>query len=156
MATRSSVLAWRIPGTGAPGGLPSVGSHGVGHDWRDAAAAAAAAIIAGSNLCSSLEQGEQVILVLALQALHQETPSVLGNLGWLVTLPRSVAFSIHPASDPLRKQLASSEDWPWCMHKHPWWGQLSWYVVKYFAQCLGYSVFNNCYYLRESREDTQF
>ena len=32
MATPSSVLAWRIPGTGEPGGLPSVGSHGVGHD----------------------------------------------------------------------------------------------------------------------------
>ena len=32
MATHSSVLAWRIPGTGAPGGLPSVGSHRVGHD----------------------------------------------------------------------------------------------------------------------------
>ena len=32
MATRSSVLAWRIPGTGEPGGLPSVGSHGVRHD----------------------------------------------------------------------------------------------------------------------------
>ena len=32
MATHSSVLAWRIPGTGEPGGLPSVGSHRVGHD----------------------------------------------------------------------------------------------------------------------------
>ena len=32
MATHSSVLAWRIPGMGEPGGLPSVGSHGVGHD----------------------------------------------------------------------------------------------------------------------------
>ena len=30
--THSSVLAWRIPGTGEPGGLPSMGSHGVGHD----------------------------------------------------------------------------------------------------------------------------
>ena len=40
MATRSSVLAWRIPGTGEPGGLPSMGSHRVGHDWRDLAAAA--------------------------------------------------------------------------------------------------------------------
>ena len=49
MATHSSVLAWRIPGTGEPGGLPSVGSHRVGHDWRDlAAAAAAAAAAAGS------------------------------------------------------------------------------------------------------------
>ena len=46
MATHSSVLAWRIPGTGEPGGLPSMGSHRVGHNWSDLAAAAAAA---GSN-----------------------------------------------------------------------------------------------------------
>ena len=41
MATHSSVLAWRIPGEGEPGGLPSVGSHRIGHDWSDLAAAAA-------------------------------------------------------------------------------------------------------------------
>ena len=40
MATHSSVLAWRIPGTGESGGLPSLGSHRVGHDWGDLAAAA--------------------------------------------------------------------------------------------------------------------
>ena len=40
MATHSSVLAWRIPGMGEPGGLPSMGSHRVGHDWSDLAAAA--------------------------------------------------------------------------------------------------------------------
>ena len=40
MATYSSVLALRIPGTGEPGGLPSMGSHRVGHDWSDLAAAA--------------------------------------------------------------------------------------------------------------------
>ena len=45
MATHSSVLAWRIPGTGEPGGLPSMGSHRVGHDWSDLAAAAAAGSI---------------------------------------------------------------------------------------------------------------
>ena len=44
MATHSSVLAWRIPGTGEPGGLPSMGSHRVGHDGSDLAAAAAAAV----------------------------------------------------------------------------------------------------------------
>ena len=48
MATHSSVLAWRIPGTGEPGGLQSMGSHRVGHDWRDLAAAAAAL---QSSLC---------------------------------------------------------------------------------------------------------
>ena len=37
MATRSSVLAWRIPGTGEPGGLPSMGSHRVGQDRSDLA-----------------------------------------------------------------------------------------------------------------------
>ena len=42
MATHSSVLAWRIPGTAEPGGLQSMGSHRVGHDWSDLAAAAAA------------------------------------------------------------------------------------------------------------------
>ena len=41
MATHSSVLAWRIPGMGEPGGLPSMGLHRVGHDWSDLAAAAA-------------------------------------------------------------------------------------------------------------------
>ena len=40
MAPHSSTLAWRIPGTGEPGGLPSMGSHRVGHDWSDLAAAA--------------------------------------------------------------------------------------------------------------------
>ena len=43
MATHSGVLAWRIPGMGEPGGLPSMASHRVGHDWNDLAAAAAAA-----------------------------------------------------------------------------------------------------------------
>ena len=42
MATHSSVLAWRIPGTGEPAGLRSMGSHRVGHNWSDLAAVAAA------------------------------------------------------------------------------------------------------------------
>ena len=41
MPTHSSTLAWRIPGRAEPGGLPSMGSHRVGHDWSDLAAAAA-------------------------------------------------------------------------------------------------------------------
>ena len=51
MATHSSVLAWRTPGTAGPGGLPSTGSHRVGRDWSDLAAAAAAdlLILFGSN-----------------------------------------------------------------------------------------------------------
>ena len=40
MATHSHVLAWRIPGMAEPGGLPFMGSHRIGHDWSDLAAAA--------------------------------------------------------------------------------------------------------------------
>ena len=50
MATHSSVPAWRIPGTGEPGGLLSMGLHRVGHDLRDLAAAAAGE----RYICSSL------------------------------------------------------------------------------------------------------
>ena len=49
MATHSIVLAWRIPGTGEPGGLPSMGSHRAGHDWSDLAAAAAATTLIQST-----------------------------------------------------------------------------------------------------------
>ena len=45
MATHSSVLAWRIPGMGEPSGLPSMGSHRVGHDWSDLAAAAVCCVL---------------------------------------------------------------------------------------------------------------
>ena len=45
MATQSSVLAWRIPGTGEPGGLLSLGSHRVGHDLSDLAVVAVKAMV---------------------------------------------------------------------------------------------------------------
>ena len=49
MATHSSVLAWRIPGMGEPGRLPSMGSHRVRHDWSDLAATANAGAAADSG-----------------------------------------------------------------------------------------------------------
>ena len=49
MAAHSSVLAWRIPEMAEPGGLPSMGSHRVGHDWSDLAAAAAACYLLGQD-----------------------------------------------------------------------------------------------------------
>ena len=59
MATHSSVLAWRIPGMGEPTRLPSMGSHRVGHNWSNLAAAAAgsnfyifSSIASPSYLCS--------------------------------------------------------------------------------------------------------
>ena len=64
MATHSSVLAWRIPGTGEPGGLLSMGSHRVGHNCRDLAAAAA---MKGTTLQGRLGDQHQVDLAV-LQA----------------------------------------------------------------------------------------
>ena len=54
MATHSSVLAWRIPGTAEPGGLPSTGSHRVGHYWSDLAAAAAPSESEVAQSCPTL------------------------------------------------------------------------------------------------------
>ena len=55
MATHCSVLAWRIPGTREPGGLPSLGSHRVGHDWIDLVAAAAI-LFNGGAWCAAVHR----------------------------------------------------------------------------------------------------
>ena len=55
MATHSSILAWRIPGTEEPSGLPSMGSHRVGHDWSDLTAAMPSKSICGVANVSLLE-----------------------------------------------------------------------------------------------------
>ena len=67
MATHSSVLAWRIPGTAEPGGLPSMGSHRVGHDRSDAAAAAGPP---EKSLQSSLEVNKHLFEILSLFHVH--------------------------------------------------------------------------------------
>ena len=54
MATHSSVLAWRIPGTGEPGGLPSMGSHRVGHDLAAAAAVLPLLLLAAGSPARSV------------------------------------------------------------------------------------------------------
>ena len=59
MATHSSVLVWRIPGTGEPGGLPSTGSYRVGRDWGDLAAAAA--LLLDHHTYSRLTSGEAFV-----------------------------------------------------------------------------------------------
>ena len=58
MATNSSVLAWRIPGTEEPSGLPSMGSHKVRHNSSDLAAAAAADLNPGSDVYFLHDLGE--------------------------------------------------------------------------------------------------
>ena len=117
MATHSSVLAWRIPGTGEPGEMPSMGSHRVGHDWSDLAAAAAAAFC-DYGLC-----------VCPLMPLA--TPTIL--LGFLLPwtwgissqmLQKSAAAApylgrgVSPHSRPFWPWTWSSSSWPsWAQEK---------------------------------------
>ena len=56
MAIHSSVLAWRNPGMAEPGGLPFMGSHRVGHNWSNLAAAAAVPIMKRTSQCKSKPQ----------------------------------------------------------------------------------------------------
>ena len=68
MATHSNVFAWRSPGMGEPGGMPSMGSHRVGHDLRNLAAAAAAASMHFFSKCEYLLQ--LIYLCMCISELH--------------------------------------------------------------------------------------
>ena len=68
LATHSSVLVWRIPGTEEPGGLPSMGSHRFGHNWSDLAALAAAL---GDREWSQQRKKAENLLPMAFR-LHQK------------------------------------------------------------------------------------
>ena len=95
MATHSSVLAWRIPGTGKPGGLPFLGSHRVGHDWSDLAAAAAVCFSIGAsqvalmvkNLPANVNAGDVRDKVRSLgleDALEKEMATHSSILAWKI------------------------------------------------------------------------
>ena len=72
--THSSSLAWRIPGAAEPGGLPSMGSHRVGHDWSNLAAAAAVLSLAGyvnkSNILVFTSSSLHIIGIVKYQSLN--------------------------------------------------------------------------------------
>ena len=103
VATHSSVLAWRIPGTGEPGALPSMGSHKVGHDWSDLAAALTEKIWFYIN-CNSCSARHFVCLMMAYASCRtcnvtEETCSVTEDMQsnkeeeiWLHVL--SVSFAL--------------------------------------------------------------
>ena len=86
MATHSSVLAWRIPGMGEPGGLPSMGLHTVGHDWSDLAARAAAAFFTIYLSHSPVTTGKTIALTKMTSA--DKVMSLVSRLV-ITFLPRS-------------------------------------------------------------------
>ena len=95
MATHSSVLAWTIPGTREPGGLPSMGLHRVGHDWSNAAAAAAREQELGT---AQAKVWRSAIKLLKLRS--RENGGV--QVGRALQYSQSVQFSRSVVSDSLR------------------------------------------------------
>ena len=89
MATHSSVLAWRIPGTGEPGGLPSMGSHRVGHDWSDSAAACLSCVLS----CLRFASVSWICRFMHAWVLsHFSRVQLCGSL-WTVACQGSMGFS---------------------------------------------------------------
>ena len=101
MATHSSILAWRIPGTGEPGGLPSMGSHRVGDDWRDLVAAAWAT--ACRLLCSPLSPKSAQIHV------HWVSNAIQPSHPLLPPSPPALSLSQHRSL------------FRWVSSLHRWW-----------------------------------
>ena len=85
MATHSSVLAWRIPGTAEPGGLMSMGSHRVGHNWSDLAVAAALnARVSGINIGANTSFSLFLFLSWSFGPYVNRAP---GDLPWPAKVP---------------------------------------------------------------------
>ena len=93
MATYSSVLAWRIPGTGEPGGLPSMGSHKVGHDWSDLAVG-----IMSVSLGRQFQLNKDFLYFLVFQAISGYTHTYSWNGG-----QNSVGFYLSYKSESFLK-----------------------------------------------------
>ena len=91
MATHSSVLAWKIPGLGEPGGLPSLGSHRVGHDWSNLAAAAATTWCECpfcTYICFYFEAAEKLLFIsecVVFMKLWARITVTLGRAWWKVS-----------------------------------------------------------------------
>ena len=143
MATHSSVLAWRIPGTGEPGGLLSMGSHRVRHDWSDLATAASSSMIKQNLHCSY-----------SIHVLYMIIHYIHSHLFYLLLLPVcilagvlyivSVQFSHSVTSDflwphglqdarlpcPSPTPRACSNSWPFSWWYHP---TISCSVIPFFS-----------------------
>jgi len=113
MATHSSVLAWRIPGMGEPGGLPSLGSHRVGHDWSDLAAAAAtlcfAVLIHEVKTWHNTDKGK---------CPHKHMHAQCLTLPWDFTWPLSVILLLSPIKIYNISTLDNSEGLPHTIQKN--------------------------------------
>ena len=125
MATHSSVLAWRIPGMGEPGGLLSMGSRRVGHDWNDLAAAAACmkCSLGVSNFLEEISSLSHSVVFLYFFALISEEGFLISpcySLELCVQMGLSFFFSfafIFCSNKTLQKICGR----PNMVHRHNFW-----------------------------------
>ena len=106
MATHSSVLAWRIPGTEEPGRRPSMGSHRVGHDWSDLAVAAANSVDKDivprtwaeqhpHECCSVHIPHISIFFIIYLKLINSKVKYVSLKGSYNMTVGKPIQFSIH-------------------------------------------------------------
>ena len=97
MALHSSVLAWRIPGTGEPGGLLSMGSHRVGHNWSSLAAAADANKLMLKILQARLHQyvDHEILCVQDGFRKGRGTRDQIANICWIIEKAREFQKNIY-------------------------------------------------------------
>ena len=128
MATHSSVLAWIIPGTGDPGGLPSTGSHRVRHDWSGLAAAAAFchSDFSAVYICFFLKWDWDWIQSLMLMAILLQLNYI--GISWEYCLDNSVSvcsvniYWIITYVDPFPRWGNSGRLYFWGLQNHRrWW-----------------------------------
>ena len=135
MATHSSVLAFRIPGTGEPGGLPSLGSHRVGHDWSDLAAAAVYMKIGNSmffhkirkkkkkKTCQNLAESTLLALWKLLKAYSNQSRKNVSftlSLALASLLTGTVEFSTRFLVPEGEKWILSSKNRGWLLSSVFW------------------------------------
>ena len=97
MATHSSVLAWRIPGTGEPGELPSIGLHRVGHNRSDLAVAAHASKLMLKILQVRFQQyvNRELPDVQAGFRKVRGTRNQIANICWIIEIAREFQKNIY-------------------------------------------------------------
>ena len=119
MAIHSSVLTWRIPGMREPGGLLSMGSNRVGHDWSDLAAAAAAAAGPNGKMVNEMEgAGSTAVSILPLSLFPCYSPYLPLTLKMhILVIASGKRPSVLPCHVPLLQWLCWEQ---FCFPGHTW------------------------------------
>ena len=138
MATHSIVLAWRIPGTGKPGGLLSMGLHRVGHDWSDLAAVAAA--VAGYS--NGYQAADQCISSVIVITAMKERIGPTTSQATILLCKHKTSASAHtkiegdsePQLGPFLEGFLYVGGW---QHRHRWFdGPLGALWLRHSQRCL--------------------